>query len=121
MKEEKSITVIQTGKVACILAGIRFQSFSFAFLDTCNNLSDSLFSKHSLRARFGKEYIFSENPNYKIVLCHVRKKDAGKFFKVLDDLVDKMHICGHPDYEKFCENAIETIATANKNTFYVQA
>lgn len=121
MKKERIITVLRTKKSLCILAGIRFPYILFAYLDTCDNLSESLFIKHGIRAKIRREYILRENPVYKMILCNVRKKDGVKFLEIIDDLTDKMHICGHPDYEKFCENAILKIATANKNAGSVQA
>lgn len=79
---------------------------SFAYLDSNNNLADSLFSKHGVRLRLGPDFVIRGNPNYKIVFCRVHRKDIEKFYAALDDLTDKMHICGHPEYEEFCRKTM---------------
>lgn len=44
-----------------------------------------------------------------IIFCKVRKKDSERFLDALSELPNKMLICGHPDYEEYCDDIIGRI------------
>lgn len=42
---------------------------------------------------------------YIVTLYKCRKKDSERFCAALEELPNKMLICGHPDYIDFCKEA----------------
>ena len=92
---------------------IAFRQFSllwahFAFIDVPAYLADQLFIKHKVTVHFGEELHHPE-ANYMIIFCKVRKKDTDRFLAALEELPDKMLICGHLDYEEYCNDIIGRI------------
>lgn len=90
-----------------------FRQFSllwahFAFIDVPAYLADQLFIKHQVTVHFGEELHHPE-ANYIIIFCKVRKKDTDRFLAALEELPDKMLICGHLDYEEYCNDIIGRI------------
>lgn len=75
----------------------------YAIIDTTDYYADQLFIRHKVRVRFGDEYAHPDAP-YLIIFCKVRKKDEGRFLDALQEMPNKMIICGHPDYPMFCMN-----------------
>lgn len=73
----------------------------FAFFDTGDYLADNLFIKHQVRVYFGDEYVHPDGV-YRAILCHVRRWDEEKFRTAIEELANKMLLCGHPDYLEFC-------------------
>lgn len=78
----------------------------YAILDTSDYYADQLFIKHQVTVRFGMEYAHPDAP-YLIVFCRVRKKDEQRFLTALEELPNKMVLCGHPDYPTFCKAFID--------------
>ena len=74
----------------------------YAFVDTADYLADQLFIKKQVRVRFGKEM---QHPleKYKVIFCKVLKEDSERFLEALAELSNKMILCGHQDYEQFCD------------------
>ena len=92
---------------------IMFRQFSllwthFAFIDVPAYLADQLFIKHKVTVHFGEELHHPE-ANYMIIFCKVRKKDTGRFLAALEELPSKMLICGHLDYEEYCNDIVGRI------------
>lgn len=92
---------------------IAFRQFSFlwnyyAFIDVPANLADQLFIRHRVTVRFGKA-MGRRDSEYKIVFCKVRKKDSERFLAALEELPRKMLICGHLDYEEYCDEIFEKL------------
>jgi hypothetical protein len=92
---------------------IRFKQFSllwdhYAFIDVPAYLADQLFIKHRVTVHFGEELHHPE-AGYMIIFCKVRKKDSERFLAALEELPNKMLICGHPDYEEYCDDIIGRI------------
>lgn len=73
----------------------------FIFVDTKEYLADSLFIKHQVRVHFETEYSKPNSP-YRIILCHVRKRDVPKFHAALQELQHKMIFLGYTDYADAC-------------------
>lgn len=95
-----------TNKLSC---GWRLEKFSlfydyYAFIDTQNYLADNLFIKHKVTVHFMQEY-YHPDTEYIVILCKCRKKDSERFCTALEELPNKMLICGHPDYIDFCKEA----------------
>lgn len=86
---------------------IAFRQFSllwahFAFIDVPAYLADQLFIKHKVTVHFGEE-AHRNDTEYVIIFCKVRKKDTDRFLAALEELPRKMLICGHLDYEEYCD------------------
>lgn len=73
----------------------------FAVIDTSDYDADQLFSKHQVKVRFGKEYTHPDT-QYRIIFCKVRRRDEQRFLNALQELPNKMQLCGHADYPAFC-------------------
>ncbi len=78
----------------------------FAFLDTEDYLADGLFIKHQVRVYFGDEFVNPGIP-YRIIFCHVRKWDKGRFCDAMRELPNKMLLCGNMNYISACVNTWE--------------
>ena len=83
----------------------------YAYIDNDDYLADSLFYKHEVPVRFGDEYR-CETEKYCVIFCKIRKKYKKKFEKALLELHNKMLICGHTDYPKFCEKFMQNLKKA---------
>lgn len=85
----------------------------YAYIDVPQHYADSLFIQHRVKVHFDKELNHPEHP-YVVVFCKVRKRDRERFLAALSELNRKMILCGHPDYEAFCESFIaKTCAAAD--------
>lgn len=78
----------------------------YAFVDVDDHLADSLFIRHKVRVWFGKEYANPEK-EYQIIFCKIRKQDEDRFVAALGELSNKMILFGHPDYDEFCQKALD--------------
>lgn len=78
----------------------------YAFIDTPHYLADNLFIKHEVTVHFMQEYHHPEM-EYIVILCKCRKRDSERFCAALEELPNKMLICGHPDFIDFCKKAHE--------------
>ena len=74
----------------------------YAFIDVPAYLADQLFIQHKVTVHFGKE-MGRKDSEYRIIFCKVRKKDSERFLGALEELPQKMLICGHLDYEEYCD------------------
>ena len=84
-----------------ICFGGRFR-LSYAYFDSHSYVADSLFYKHEIPVKFKSEYV-NEEEDYRVIFCSIKRKDKEKFERALLELHNKMLICGHNDYEDFCE------------------
>lgn len=73
----------------------------FIFVDTNEYLADGLFIKHQVRVHFGPEFSKPDS-QYRIITCHVRKRDIHKFHAALQELQSKMIFLGYTDYADAC-------------------
>jgi len=86
---------------------IAFRQFSlfwdhYALINVLAYLADQLFIRHKVTVHFGEE-MGHRDSEYKIIFCKVRKKDSERFLAALEELPRKMLICGHLDYEEYCD------------------
>lgn len=61
----------------------------YAYMDTDAYLADQLFIKHQVRVHFREEYVRDGSP-YRVIFCHVRKRDQERFLAALNELPGKM-------------------------------
>lgn len=64
-------------------------------------LADQLFIKHQVRVHFREEYVRDGSP-YRVIFCHVRKRDQERFLAALNELPGKMMLLGYTDYLDAC-------------------
>lgn len=83
----------------------------FLFFDTKEYLADSLFIRHQVRVWFEREYEKDGTPLLAIC-CHVKKKDVPAFLSALEDLRDKMILCGYPEYEQDVRAMLDSLESA---------
>ena len=83
----------------------------FLFFDTKEYLADSLFIRHQVRVWFEREYEKDGTPLLAIC-CHVKKKDVPAFLSALEDLKDKMILCGYPEYEQDVRAMLDSLESA---------
>ena len=81
----------------------------FAFLDTDAYLADQLFIKHQVRVHFCEEYVRGDSP-YRVIFCHVRKRDRARFQAALEELPKKMMLLGYIDYLDVCRALQDAVA-----------
>ena len=63
----------------------------YAYMDTDAYLADQLFIKHQVRVHFREEYARDDSP-YRVIFCHVRKRDQERFLEALNELPGKPKI-----------------------------
>lgn len=90
------------------LNGLSILSVPYMYIDHKDYLADSILSQNHVSIRFGNELV-REDSLYRIILCRVRKKDAANFEKSMEIFHNKMLLFGHQDYEKFCDEIMETL------------
>lgn len=84
----------------------RMEKFSFryayyAFIDLPEYLADGLFVRHKVRVSFGSEFSHP-GEQYRMITCKVKKRDLPRFLEALEELPNKMLLCGHTDYIDYC-------------------
>ena len=62
----------------------------YAYMDTDAYLADQLFIKHQVRVHFREEYVRDGSP-YRVIFCHVRKRDQERFLAALNELPGKIY------------------------------
>ena len=80
----------------------------YAFVDTENYYADQLFIKHCVPVRFGNEFVSPDN-RYRIIFCRMQKRDEAKFLAAMEELPNKMLLCGHRDYLHYCDSLRQKI------------
>ena len=73
----------------------------YAYMDTDAYLADQLFIKHQVRVHFREEYVRDGSP-YRVICCHVRKREQERFLAALKELPSKMMLLGYTDYLDTC-------------------
>ena len=83
-------------------------SLHYAYIDSHNYLADSLFNKRDIPVKFGDEMV-RQGDKYRIIFCKVKKKYKEQFEKAMQELTNKMLLCGYTDYEEFCKKFKEEV------------
>lgn len=73
----------------------------FAYVDTADYHADPLFVRNQCRVHYDREYQ-KQGTEYRVILCHVRKRDKQRFLDALAALKNKMAVLGYRDYGGFC-------------------
>lgn len=76
-----------------------------------NFVADSLFYRRKIPVKFGDE-MAKNGEKYRVIFCKVAKKYAKSFEEALDELITKMSLLGHNDYEDYCEKLIGQIVNS---------
>lgn len=85
----------------------------YCFIDTKEYLADSIFIQNKVAVRFYHELV-KPGSVYRFIFCRVPKKEEKGFLLSLEELQNKMLLCGYRDYEEFCCRNIEK-ACAGQN------
>lgn len=88
-------------------------SSRYIYVDTQDYLADRLFVQARLRVRYSGEFARKGSP-YVIISCKVRKKDEGRFIKMLEKLPDRMLLMGHTDYMEYCRELIGNLGAGRE-------
>ena len=75
----------------------------YAYVDHYSYLADDLFIQRKITIRFKGEFE-KDGSQYRIIMCRVLKRDAGRFEEALEKLKDKMMIMGYRDYDQVCSD-----------------
>ena len=75
----------------------------FAYVDTEDYQADPLFIRNRCRVIYDGEYQ-KQGTEYRVILCHVRKRDKQRFLDALATLKNKMAVLGYRDYCGFCND-----------------
>ena len=78
----------------------------FIFVDTKDYVSIRLLAAADIGVSHVKEMMKRGSP-YRLIVCHVRKKDLDKFYEVLKKLRNRILILGYKDYDKVCDDLKE--------------
>ena len=70
----------------------------YLYLDTEDFLLGSLLVREQVKVKY-ETSLMKENENYRLVMMKVLKRDETKFLKALEELPNKMLLCGYRDYE----------------------
>ena len=71
----------------------------YVYLDVEEPLIVSLLARHQVRVKC-EAVMHKENEEYTMIALKVLKKDEERFLRALEELKNKMLICGHRDYEE---------------------
>ena len=98
----------------------KFRSFSFfsacyAYVDHKDYLADALFAAENIPVRFKGEMVKEKSP-YCVVFCKVWKKDSDRFENALQQMNNKMLLCGHTDYPEICAALTDAFENERKAT-----
>lgn len=90
---------------------MRFTDFSvfythFAYIDVAEYYADDFIRKRKIHIKFGKEMTHPDH-GYRIIFCKIPKWQEHKFALAMEELKDKMLICGHTDYIDICKHITE--------------
>ena len=81
----------------------------FFYFDTPDYQADEIFRRHNIMPKFYEEYQ-SPNSEYVIIRCKISRREIHLFYVCMEELARKMRLCGHPDYESYCQSVIDKIA-----------
>lgn len=93
------------------LAKLSLRFAYFAYLDVPEYLADGLFIRHEVRVHFSSEFS-RPGEQYRMITCKVRKRDLPRFLEALEELPNKMLLCGHSDYIDYCNQLWESLVQA---------
>jgi len=96
----------------CRNFGIKYKLFFY--IDVREYLADKLFLDYKIPIKWTREFSHKDSP-YLVIFCKVPKKEIPKFEKAMEDLKNKMLICGHRDYEELCKIIMKEITGGRIN------
>lgn len=72
-----------------------------------------LLVENDIKFKIIKGYISKDN-KYSVIVCEIPKKYKPKFIKVMEELRNKILICGYNDYDQFCKKILVEIIEVEK-------
>ena len=92
---------------------IRIKKYSlikscYAYVDVSEYLADDIFYNKKINVDYLHEFSHPEH-GYRIIICNILKWQEKKFTCAMEELKDKMLICGHGDYLEFCKKLEEDV------------
>lgn len=80
----------------------------YVYIDTLDYKADSVIMNSNIRMKIIKEFI-KEEDEYVLIYCKVRKDDAIRFENAMERVKNKILLCGHSDYEKYCDKVLDKL------------
>jgi len=77
---------------------------TFFYIDTPDHKADNLIEKRGIRVKYLHDEVRDGDPYY-VCACRIPKKQLEDFLEAMYELQKLMLICGHNDYEEFCNEA----------------
>jgi hypothetical protein len=74
----------------------------YIYVDTEDHLSERIFANSGIGLSHVKEMIKEDCP-FRLIVCWIRKKDAGRFHAGLEKLRNSVLICGYKGYDEICD------------------
>ena len=62
---------------------------------------------------FDEEYA-KKGSRFLAILCHVKKKDSHRFIDAIAALINKMLLCGYPEYETEVQKMLSHLEEAKE-------
>ena len=94
--------------------GGRFR-IRYVYFDTDDYLADSIFVRNKIKVCYGHEWTKEGEP-YRMIECKIQKKNKARFEESFKEVINKMHLTGHTDYEGYCKKMIKSFkGYANEN------
>ena len=74
----------------------------YIFVDLPEHLSYGIFAKKGIKFKKLRE-LCHPNTEYHLIACRLSKKQGELFVQCMEELINKMILTGHADYEESCE------------------
>ena len=83
----------------------------YAFLDTPERFHKRLAKKYGIKMRGIREMVKAET-DVRLIVCRIRKSDNSRFVEMLNEIRRNAMVCGHRDYECYCQLLQDVIENA---------
>ena len=87
--------------------------YYYMFVDIPEHKADHLFIDHKVSVWFDGDFS-KPGEHYRIVVCHIRKRDENMFLEALSELPRIMMLLGYRDYEEYCEEFVALGKSSHK-------
>lgn len=83
--------------------------YELIYLDTPDYLADNIFVNYNIKSIKIKNEFQKNDEKYVIIRCSIKKKDYANFIIAMEELQNKMLLCGHREYPDFCRGFIAAL------------
>ena len=87
----------------------------YAYIDVAEYYADEYLRKRKIHIKFGQELSHPDH-GYRIILCKIPKWQEHQFVLSMEELKNKMLICGHADYLDFCKDLRDKMRAVNNGS-----